>query len=136
MTRRYISQFGHQESVNEVFVAGGKQLRPNRNGILYLQIELSDRSGSISARIWNANETLYKSFENGDYLRVEGTTQIFQGALQMIIKRLCKVDAGEVNVDDFTPRPSEAADKLLARLTEMLRAIKDPSLRNLAERFL
>ena len=56
MTRRFINQFAHQEAVNEVFVANGKQLRPNRNGNLYLQVELSDSTGSIGARMWNANE--------------------------------------------------------------------------------
>ena len=84
MPRRYISELTHQESINEVFVANDKQLRPNRNGNLYLQVELSDRSGRIPARVWNANETLYKSFENGDYIRVEGTAQLYQGAMQII----------------------------------------------------
>ena len=59
MPRRYVNELGHQEAIDEVFVAGNKQLRPNRNGNLYLQLELSDRTGSISARVWNASETLY-----------------------------------------------------------------------------
>ena len=29
--------------------------------------------------MWNATEAIYRSFENGDYVRVEGTTQLFQG---------------------------------------------------------
>src|SRR3989304_5318293 len=136
MTRLYISQFGQKETINEVFVAGGKQLRPNRTGNLYLQVELSDRTGTISARMWNANEVLYRSFEDGDYVRVEGTTQIFQGAVQMIVKHLHKVDPSEVNPDDFTPQPAKEAEKLVARLSEMLRGMKDPGLRNLGECFL
>ncbi len=79
MPRRYVSELGHQEAIDEVFVATDKQLRPNRNGNLYLQLDLSDRTGSIAARMWNANETLYKSFDNGDYVHVEGTTQLYQG---------------------------------------------------------
>ena len=55
MPRRYVSQLGHQESVNQVFMVAEKQLRPNRNGNLYLQMELSDRSGTIGARMWNAS---------------------------------------------------------------------------------
>ena len=116
MTRRFINQFGHQETVNEVFVANGKQLRPNRNGNLYLQVELSDSTGSIGARMWNANEPLYKSFENGDYIRVEGTTQIFQGAVQMIAHTAAQGRSVEVNPEDFTPQPAVDVDKLFARL--------------------
>ncbi len=136
MSRRYVNQFGHQETVNEVFVAADKQLRPNRNGNLYLQVDLSDRSGSIAARMWNASEAVYKAFENGDYVRVEGTTQLFQGAMQLIATRLTKVDAAEVNIDDFLPLRAVEVDKLVMRLGEILRGISDPGLHTLAECFL
>ena len=136
MPRRYVSELSHQEAVDEVFVAGGKQLRPNRNGNLYLQVDLSDRSGSISTRIWNANDALYRSFENGDYVRVEGTAQLFQGAMQMIATRLHKVDAGEVDEADFQPVAAVEVDKLVRRLREILRGVADPALQTLAECFL
>jgi 3'-5' exoribonuclease len=136
MSRRYVSQLGHQESLNQVFLAADKQLRPNRNGNLYLQINLSDRTGSIGARMWNASEAVYKAFENGDYVRVEGTTQLFQGAIQLIATRLCKIDPSEVNGDDFQPLRAVDVDKLMLRLGEILRGLADPALRALGESFL
>ena len=136
MTRRYANQIGHQETIDQVFMVGEKQLRPNRNGNLYLQFEVSDRTGSIDARMWNASEAVYKSFANGDYVRVEGTTQLFQGAVQLIASRVTKIDPGEVCADDFTPLPAVAVDKLIVRLAEILRGMTDPHLRNLAECFL
>ncbi len=136
MARRFISQLGQQETVDEVFRASGKQLRPNRNGNLYLQLELSDRTGSISARMWNADEAVYRSFDDGDYVHVVGTTQIFQGALQLIVARMSKVEPSEVNEDDFTPVASRTLDALMDRLAGMLRGMHDCQLRNLAECFL
>lgn len=136
MSRRYVSQLGHQETVSEVYLASGKQLRPNRNGNLYLQVELSDSTGSISARMWNATEAVYKSFDDGDYVRVEGSTQLFQGAMQMIATRVTKVDPGEVKEDDFMPLSAVEVDKLVVRLGELLRGMTNPRLRDLAECFL
>jgi len=136
MRRRFVNELHEQETVNQVFRAAEKQLRPNRNGNLYLQMELSDRSGRISARMWNAGESLYRSFENGDYVLVEGTTQLFQGAKQLIISRLTKVEPSEVNEDDFTPVAAVDVDKLLVRLGEILRGVESPPLRSLAECFL
>ena len=136
MPRRYVNEFGHQETVNEVFVAADKQLRPNRNGNLYLQVDLCDRTGSIAARMWNASDAVYRAFENGDYVRVEGTTQLFQGAMQLIATRLTKVDPAAVNVDDFLPLRAVEVDKLVARLGEILRGLTDPALHTLAECFL
>ncbi len=136
MPRRYVNELEHQQPVDEVFQAAGKQLRPNRNGNLYLQVDLCDRTGKVNARMWNANETVYKSFDNGDYVRVEGTSQLFQGAMQLIATRLTKVDPGEVDEEDFTQLPAVEVDKLVLRLGEMLRGMTDPALRNLAECFL
>ncbi|MEE9602947.1 MAG: hypothetical protein V3V75_06565 [Thermoguttaceae bacterium] len=54
MSRRYLTELVHKESIDEIFLVSGKQLRPNRSGHLYLQVELSDRSGKVTARVWNA----------------------------------------------------------------------------------
>jgi len=134
--RRFVSQLREQEAVSQVFRASEKQLRPNRSGNLYLQLELSDRTGSIGARMWNATESLYRSFDNGDYVHVEGTTQLFQGAKQLIITRLIRVEPSEVNEDDFVPVPAIEVDRLVVRLGELLRSVTCPHLRNLAECFL
>jgi 3'-5' exoribonuclease len=136
MPRKYINELGHQEPVSEVYLATDKQLRPNRNGNLYLQVELADRGGTIGARLWNASEGIYKSFEKGDYVRVEGSTQVFQGAVQMIINRITKVDPAEVDPEDFAPQPAVPVDKLMQRLSEMLRGMTDTALLNLAECYL
>ncbi len=136
MGRRFVNQLGEQESVAEVFRAAEKQLRPNRNGNLYLQLELSDRTGFVGARMWNASESVYRSFENGDFVQVEGTSQRFQGAMQLILTRLAKVEPSEVNADDFTPVATVEVDKLVVRLGEVLRGMGNPHLRNLAECFL
>ena len=136
MARRFISQLGHQETINDLFLATDKQLRPNRNGNLYLQVELRDRTGSIPTRVWNATESLYHSFENGDYVLVEGTTQIYQGGLQMIATQITRVPADEVDTADFQLLSNRDIDRLAARLSELLRGMQNMHLRNLAECFL
>lgn len=100
-TRRYVSQFGHNELVSQVFLASEKQLRPNRNGNLYLQLQLSDRSGAISARLWNASESDYRAFENGDYVKIDGNTQLFQGNMQLIATSIRRARPDEVDDTDF-----------------------------------
>jgi 3'-5' exoribonuclease len=136
MTRRFISELAHQESVDQVFLASQKQLRPNRNGHLYLQMELSDRSGSISARMWNADDADYRGFDDGDFVRVEGTAQVYQGAMQLIATSVCKARPEEVDYDDFACLTPADIDRMANRCAQLLRGMKDPSLLNLAECFL
>ncbi len=126
----------HQESVDQIFLASDKQLRPNRSGNLYLQLELSDRSGSINARMWNASENDYRGFENGDYVRVEGTTQLFQGTIQLIASSIRRAPLGDVDQEEFLILGSKEIDQLTGKLAAFLRGMKDPHLLNLAECFL
>lgn len=136
MSRRFVSQLAHQEAIDQIFLASEKQLRPNRNGNLYLQVDLSDRSGSIGARMWNASEQDYRGFDNGDYVRVEGTTQLFQGTIQLIATGIHKAQDNDVDVDDFLILGSKEIDQFVARLSAFLRKLRDPHLLNLAECFL
>ena len=92
MSRRYVNQLSHGDSVDEAFLVADKQLRANRQGNLYLQLELRDKTGSVGARLWNATEELARSFEPGDYLHVRGKTQIFQGSLQIILTHIDVLD--------------------------------------------
>src|SRR5258708_177922 len=72
MSRRFVQQLADGDNIEEVYLITDKQLRANRNGNLYLQIELRDRTGSISARLWNAGENLCRMFEVGDFLLIRG----------------------------------------------------------------
>ncbi len=135
-TRRFVSKLGQQEPVAQVFLASEKQLRPNRSGQLYLQVALSDRSGSIDARLWNASDQDYRSFENGDYVLVEGTTQLFQGNVQLIANRIRRVPADEVHEEDFRMLSVGHRDELVARLAEILRTVRSAPLKALVECFL
>ena len=134
--RRYVSQLAHNETVSQVFLASEKQLRPNRNGNLYLQVDLSDRSGSLNTRMWNASDTDYKAFENGDYVHVEGATQLFQGNMQLIANRIRRARPDEVDEADFVTLQSAEVDQMRDRLVAILHGISSRPLSRLAEGFL
>ncbi len=136
MTRRFLDQLTDGETIDEIYLVVDKQLRANRNGNLYLQVELRDRSGAMSARLWNAGEPLFRSFDAGDFLRVKGKVQLFQGALQMILTHLDRVEPEKVELIDFLPHTDQDVNKLLERLRALLMRGRNPHLRALAECFL
>ncbi len=136
MARRFINQLGEHESVDQIFLVSDKQLRTNRNGNLYLQLRLADRSGAVTAMLWNASDQVYAAFDNGDYVWVQATTQFYNGALQMIAQRIERADPGAVDEADFRTLGSVDIERLSARLSEMLRGVSNFHLRCLAECFL
>ena len=136
MTRRYVNQLANGESVDECYLVADKQLRANRQGNLYLHLELRDKTGSVGARLWNASEGLARTFEPGDFLQVRGKTQIFQGALQLILSNIEIADPALVEPEDFLPQSTQNVAKLTARLRELLFSMTNPHLRALVECFL
>jgi len=136
MSRRYVNQLSNGDAVDESFLVADKQLRANRQGNLYLHLELRDKTGSVGARLWNASEGLARTFEPGDYLRVKGKTQIFQGALQLILSHVEVIDPSRIEPEDYLPQSSQNVARLTARLREILLSIRNPHLRALVECFL
>ncbi len=135
MSRRFVQQLADSDNLEEVYLVTDKQLRANRNGNLYLQIELGDRTGSISARLWNAGEHLCRMFEVGDFLLIRGKVQLFQGALQVILNHIERAEAEKVDLADFLPHTEQDVSKLLDRLRGALLRLANPHLRALAECF-
>jgi len=103
---------------------------------MYIQVELRDRSGSINGRLWNAGEPLFKTFEEGDFLRVRGKVQLFQGSLQVILSQLEKVQSQQVSLADYLPQTEQDVSKLLERLRGYLRTLSNFQMRALGESFL
>jgi 3'-5' exoribonuclease len=138
MTRRFVKQLADGEALDEVFLVTDKQLRANRNGNLYLQVDLADRSGTINARQWNAGEPVFRSFDVGDFLQVRGKVQLFQGSLQVILNHVERVQPEKLGIDlgDFLPHTPHDIDELLKRLRGVLLKLSNPHLRALVECFL
>ncbi len=134
--RRAISTLSDRAQLDQVFLLADKQLRANRNGNLYLQLRLTDKTGSLTGMLWNADDRLFNSVASGNYLRVQGTTQIYNGQLQMIVTRIEPADPRSVDEADFAAVSSEEIERHAQRLAELLRGVQNIQLRNLAECFL
>ncbi len=134
--RRFLRELSDGDDVDEIFLASEKQLRTNRNGNLYLQVRLTDRTGSIVGMLWNASQEQYDAVANGDYLRVRGKSQVYNGGLQLILKSLTVVERHRVDPGDFKKLSGADVDRLAAELATTLRSMRNYHLRNLAECFL
>ena len=114
MGRRFVNELTDGERVSQVFMASEKQLRPNRQGNLYLQLRLSDKTGSVTAMLWNATQKDYDSFENGDYVEVSGSSQLYNGNMQVLAKGIKKADPTKVDESEFITLSGSELEKIVA----------------------
>ncbi len=133
MPRQFVTKLTDGEAVDEIYLASEKQLRPNRAGNLYLQMRCSDKTGSLTCMLWNADQRHYESFENGDFVRVKATAQLYNNNMQLILKSVQRVDQDTINQEDFQTKSDQDVDRLVRQVSEQLRQMTNPHLRSLAE---
>ncbi len=134
--RRFVNELSDGEAIEQVFLASEKQLRTNRNGNLYLQVRLNDRTGSVTSMLWNASQKHHDAFDNGDFVRVKGTAQLYNGGMQILAKQFDKVDSSAIDESDFVTLSNQKLESMLGRVAELLRSMSNVHLRNLAECYL
>lgn len=134
MSRRFVNLLQDGETLEEVFLLADRQLRANRNGDSYLLSQLRDKTGQISGLLWNVTEATVGHLRPGDYVKVKGKVQLFQGNLQLIMTRIEVIEG--VEPDEFVAKSDANVDEQFHRLSELLLAVKHPDLRALLEVFL
>lgn len=114
-----------------------KEVRQDKSGRDYLDLELTDATGSISGKAWSDSKALQRSFAVHDYVKVRGQVRAFRDQLQFNLED-CRAVTEEDRADGFdesklVPSTREDIADLWARLERLLGSVKRPPLRRLAE---
>lgn len=136
MTRQFLKELKDGDSVDEIYLLSDKQLRANRQANLFLLATLRDRTGQMSGLMWNITEDAVADVQAGDYVKVRGKVQLFQGNMQMILTNIRTIPAEQMTPEDFEQRPNADVEALLKRLRDLLLSIEQPQIRTLMECFL
>lgn len=136
MPRVFINQLADGMPLEEVFLLTDRQIRANRHAESYLLSQLRDKTGQISGLLWNVSENSLAAIQAGDYVKVKGKIQLFQGNLQLIMSRIDRVSPESVDASDFQQETSVNTERMLGRLRELLSSIDDAPIRTLMLCFL
>lgn len=135
-SRLWVDKLTPAQRIEQVFVISQPQLRTTSRGDFYIAAYLSDSTGKINGRMWQASEEIFRSLPDEGFVSVKGRTESYQNNLQIVIDTIGPVDPKQVSLEDFLPRTGKDIDQMFARLTEILQVIRDPHLARLAQAFL
>ncbi len=136
MPRKFISQLNGGTAIDEIFLVQNKDLRTTKNGSLYIQAQLSDRTGMVDARMWDASTPFFESLGDDSFLRIKGRTEIYQNKIQLIIKQISKTSQEDIKLEDYLPSTENDINEMFSELKKIVDSIKQPHLRNLLNLFL
>ncbi len=104
----------------------------NVKGAPYLDMTLCDKTGEISAKLWDYNEITYGSYEAGELVKVRGAITPFNGVDQLRVEKIRKVsEADGVNIADFVPTAEYSGEMMLGKLFDEIASVKDEDLKKL-----
>lgn len=132
---KYIETLREGERVGEIYLCKAKQTALTKAGKAYESLILQDKTGTLDAKIWDPNSQGIDEFEALDYVDVMGDVTSFQGALQLNVKRVRKVQEGEYDPKDYLPVSDKDIDQMYAELVGFIQEMKNSYLKQLLSSF-
>ena len=136
MGHKFINEVGPGETINDIYMIREPILRSTTRGDLYIAMFLSDRSGQLNGRMWQATEAVYKSLPKPGFVHIQGRSELYQNNLQVIINNISIVDAGKVCIEDFLARTDKDTKQMFEEIKKIVGGIKNPQLKALVGEFL
>ncbi|MDD4891996.1 MAG: HD domain-containing protein [Phycisphaerae bacterium] len=133
LPRRPVRELKAGERVDQVFLVTKKDLRATTNGGLYIHAIVSDKTGEMVARLWNASEDLYQGIPDGGLLRIRGRIDSYKGNPQLIIDGCQPADVNNVDMSEFMATSERDVEKMFAEMVKLLGGIKDADLNRLVQ---
>ena len=132
---KYIREFKEGDRITGVYLCKHKQAAVTKNGKLYENVILQDKTGALDAKIWDPNSQGIDDFDAMDYIEIMGDVTSFAGALQISIKRARKAGEGEYDPGDYLPVSACDRDEMYRQLMSYVNSVKNKWLSALLKYF-
>ena len=136
MAHLFINDIKPGMQINDVYMVTQPVLRNTTRGDLYIAMYLSDRTGKINARMWQATQAVYDQIPSEGFVQVRAKSELYQNAMQMVVNDILVIDANDVALADFLPRTEKDVALMFGELKDILTTVKDPGLKALVSEFL
>jgi 3'-5' exoribonuclease len=121
------------------FLCTQKDVRLGRGGDLFIALSLQDKTGLVRARILNDAARLREEFDNGDFVKVQGRTDLHNGRLQLLVENIRRINPDQDKNQGFREEDCvlcapRSTDEMWGELQEMIHHVRDPHVRELLQR--
>lgn len=103
------------ETINGIYVLKSAEQRTSSNRKIYLDLTFSDRTGDVSAKVWDVNEIPLASIEKFRLYYVNARVDLWNNQVQMSVNRMKLADPeDQAQISEFVQAaPIDPAEMLL-----------------------
>jgi 3'-5' exoribonuclease len=121
------------------FLCSQKDVRQGRGGELFIALSLQDKTGIIKGRIVNDVARLRDEFDAGEFVKIQGRTELHNGRLQLFVERIRRINPDQDRAQGFREEDcvlcaARPVDEMWRELEELIQHVRDPFVRELLQR--
>ncbi|MHC4757933.1 MAG: 3'-5' exoribonuclease YhaM family protein [Planctomycetota bacterium] len=132
---KFINEIEAGQALDDVYMVTNPVLRSTTRGDLYIAMFLSDKTGQLNGRMWQATEAVYNALPQGGFVSIKGRSETYQANLQIVVNQIRVVEPAKVNIEDFLAATDKDIDELFKQVKEMTDKIKNPQLKALVKAY-
>ncbi len=136
MAHKPINKIAAGEFLDDIYMVTEPILRSTTNGDLYIAMFLSDKTGQLNGRMWQASEAAYASLPKPGFIRIQGRSELYKNNLQIVVNQFSIINQDQVNIEDFLARTSKDINKMFAEVQQILAKIKNQQVKKIVDAFM
>jgi len=135
MKEKFAATIRAGDSVNDIFMLSEKIISKKRDGNSFLNVTVSDKSGSVKGVVWDNVDQISSDVTTGDFVNLKGNVSEYKGKPQLIVTAMTSVSPDSINPSDFIPATNLDIDDMFIRLLKITASVEPDYLKTLLEAF-
>ena len=133
MEEKKISDFENAGTIQGFYMIKSISVRKAKNGSFFADLTLSDSTGEINAKIWDAQENAETFFGSGAIVKVRGDLSQWKGRPQLTIKKIRKAEPQDgLDIENFVQSAPESFESMYGEVLSFIDKMSDPDLKKLS----
>ncbi len=136
MAHLYVKDIEPGQQIQDIYMVTQPVLRNTTRGDLYIAMFLSDKTGKVNSRVWQATQELFQSIPGEGFVAIRGKSELYQGNMQIVVNDVQVVEPEQVKLMDYMPRTDKNIGNMFEEFKAIIGEIQNPDLKNLTQAFL
>lgn len=136
MKKLFVKDISPGDEIVDFFLVRSKNVAKTKLGNPYLDLELQDRTGIITAKMWDNVDKYESIFKRGDIIKIKAVAETYRDKIQIKINQLrLPTDKETIDPADFTPSTEKHIPSMLEELLSFIENIQNPYLKTVLNLF-
>ena len=135
MTHLYIKDIQAGQQIQDTYMVTQPVLRNTTKGDLYIAMFLSDKTGKVNSRMWQATQEIYQALPSEGFVAIRGKSELYQGNMQLVVNDIQVIEPDQVRLMDYMPRTEKNIGEMYEQVKAILGTIENQNLKLLTQAF-